>query len=316
MKSTTKTILVTGGAGFLGSHLCERLLTQGNTVFCLDNLSTSSKARISHLLLNPDFRFIQHDVTHPIDLPVDEIYNLASPASPKHYCQDTIKTTLTNIQGAVNMLELARKTGAKILQASTSEVYGEPATHPQTESYWGHVNPIGERACYKEAKRCAETLFFDYHRQYGLTIKIARIFNCYGPGMDPDDGRVVSSFIKQSLINAPLVIHGTGEQTRSFCYVDEMVNGLTTLMGSEKSCTGPINLGNPQEHTIEKLAHLVIDLTSSKSQITFKPATSDDPVRRKPDISMAIKHLRWQPAIPLREGLLRTIEYHRAMAAR
>jgi len=311
MTQIGKHILVTGGAGFLGSHLCERLLREGNRVLCLDNLSSSSKNRIAHLLADPAFQFIYHDVTHPIKLDVDEIYNLASPASPKHYCRDAVQTTRINIFGAINMLELAKKNDAKILQASTSEIYGEPEIHPQSENYWGNVNPIGERACYKEAKRCAETLFIDYYRQHGVAIKIARIFNCYGPGMDPDDGRVVSNFINQALKHAPIFINGNGSQTRSFCYVDEMVDGLVRLMNSGASCIGPINLGNPTEHTIQELAELIISLTESKSEITFKPAELDDPIRRRPDISLAIQHLGWQPALSLQAGLIKTIEYHR-----
>lgn len=306
--TTGKKILVTGGAGFLGSHLCERLLHEGNDVICLDNLLTGNRQRIAHLIANPAFFFVEHDVVAPIDLQVDEIYHLASPASPKHYASDAIRTILINVQGAANMLELARKNSAKILQASTSEIYGDPEVHPQPEHYWGNVNPIGTRACYKEAKRCAETLFFEYRRQHNLSIKIARIFNCYGPGMHPEDGRVVSNFISRALRHEPLLIHGNGTQTRSFCYVDDMIDGLIKLMRTHDDVTGPVNLGNPNEHSILELAELTRVLTSSKSDIAFKPAANDDPQRRNPDIRLAMEQLEWQPEISLPEGLRRTID--------
>lgn len=302
-----KKILITGGAGFLGSNLCEKLLNQGNKIICLDNLYTGKGKNIHHLLNNPNFEFIIHDVINPIDIKVDEIYNLACPASPPFYQAQPIETTKACVYGAINMLELAKKNNAKILQASTSEVYGEPEIHPQPENYRGNVNPIGIRSCYDEGKRAAESLFFDYHRIYNVNIKIIRIFNTYGPKMNPDDGRVVSNFIVQALNNQPITIYGDGNQTRSFCYVDDLLNGMVKLMNS--NITGPINIGNPGEFTMLELAEKVINLTNSKSQLIFKPLPSDDPTRRKPDISLAKKELNWEPTINLEEGLKRTIEY-------
>lgn len=305
-----KRVLVTGGAGFLGSHLCERLVAQGHEVFCVDNLYTGSKQNIAHLGLT----FIEHDVCQPLDIPVDEIFNLACPASPPHYQRDPIQTTKTSVLGAMNLLELARKYGAKIFQASTSEVYGDPHVHPQTESYWGNVNPIGIRSCYDEGKRCAETLFVDYHRAYQIPIKIGRIFNTYGPRMDPKDGRVVSNFIMQALMGEPLTIHGDGTQTRSFCYVDDLIEVILLLMASPH--TGPINIGNPTEFTVLELAEQVIALTNSKSTISFKPLPSDDPMQRRPDITKARTLLGWEPKIELRQGLQSTIEYFARLALR
>ena len=305
----TKRVLVTGGAGFLGSHLCEKLLNRNYDVLCVDNFFTGSKDNIRHLLGNPHFELIRHDVTFPLYVEVDEIYNLACPASPIHYQYDPVQTTKTSVHGAINMLGLAKRVKAKILQASTSEVYGDPEVHPQTEDYWGRVNPIGLRACYDEGKRCAETLFFDYFRQYGLRIKVARIFNTYGPGMQPNDGRVVSNFIMQALTNTPITIYGKGEQTRSFCYVDDLVDGLILLMESPDELTGPVNLGNPGEFTILELAEQVIVQTGSKSKIIFNPLPSDDPKQRKPDITLARTQLRWEPKIDLRAGLRDTIAY-------
>ena len=305
----TKRVLVTGGAGFLGSHLCEKLLNRNYDVLCVDNFFTGSKDNIRHLLGNPHFELIRHDVTFPLYVEVDEIYNLACPASPIHYQYDPVQTTKTSVHGAINMLGLAKRVKAKILQASTSEVYGDPEVHPQTEDYWGRVNPIGLRACYDEGKRCAETLFFDYFRQYGLRIKVARIFNTYGPGMQPNDGRVVSNFIMQALTNTPITIYGKGEQTRSFCYVNDLVDGLILLMESPDELTGPVNLGNPGEFTILELAEQVIVQTGSKSKIIFNPLPSDDPKQRKPDITLARTQLRWEPKIDLRAGLRDTIAY-------
>ena len=304
-----KRILVTGGAGFLGSHLCDRLLARGDEVVCADNLFTGSKRNIEHLHANPRFEFVRHDVTFPLFVEVDEIYNLACPASPVHYQHDPVQTTKTSVHGAINMLGLAKRVKAKILQASTSEVYGDPAVHPQTEGYWGNVNPIGIRSCYDEGKRCAETLFFDYHRQHGLDIKVARIFNTYGPRMHPNDGRVVSNFIVQALQGNPITIFGEGQQTRSFCYVDDLVEGFLRFMDTETGFTGPVNLGNPGEFTIRQLAEKVIALTGSKSQLEFKPLPSDDPLQRKPDISLAQAILNWTPEIQLEAGLQKTIAY-------
>ena len=309
MKTSQKKILVTGGAGFLGSHLCERLLNQGCAVICCDNFFTGSKANVASFLNHPAFKLIEHDVCDSIDVEIDEIYNLACPASPIHYQYDPVKTIKTNVHGAINMLELAKKRGARILQASTSEVYGDPHIHPQTEEYWGNVNPIGIRSCYDEGKRCAETLFFDFHRQFGLPIKVARIFNTYGPRMHPNDGRVVSNFIVQALKNEPITIYGEGTQTRSFCYVDDLVEGLILLMNSPLGLTGPINLGNPIEFQVRELAELVIELTGSRSQFIFHPLPSDDPRQRKPDIALAKRNLGWQPVVQLREGLISTIAY-------
>jgi len=305
----SKRIMVTGGCGFLGSHLCERLLEQGHDVLCVDNCFTGTKGNIRHLLDHPDFEFIRHDVTFPLYLEVDEIFNMACPASPIHYQFDPVQTTKTSVHGAINMLGLAKRVKAKILQASTSEVYGDPEVHPQPESYWGRVNPIGIRSCYDEGKRCAETLFFDYYRQHRLKIKVARIFNTYGPRMHPNDGRVVSNFIVQALKNEPITVFGQGQQTRSFCYVDDLVEGLIRLMNSPDPLIGPVNLGNPTEFTILELARKVIELTGSTSEVIFKPLPQDDPRQRKPDIALARKELQWQPAVGLDEGLKKTIAY-------
>lgn len=304
-----KRILVTGGAGFIGSHLCERLLNENNEVLCLDNFFTGSKSNIVHLLNNPYFELVRHDVISPFFAEVDEIYNLACPASPIHYQYNPIKTTKTSVMGAINMLGLAKRIKAKILQASTSEVYGDPEIHPQKEDYWGHVNPVGIRACYDEGKRCAETLFTDYRIQNNVKIKIARIFNTYGPRMHPSDGRVVSNFIVQALEGKSISIFGKGEQTRSFQYIDDLINALIRLMNTDDSFTGPVNIGNPQEFTIMELAEKVLKITQSKSEIKFHPLPSDDPIRRQPDISLAKKTLEWEPIIPLDEGLKKTIEY-------
>lgn len=304
-------ILVTGGAGFLGSHLCEELLRKGNEVLCVDNYFTGNKTNILHLLDNPRFELMRHDVTFPLYVEVDEIYNLACPASPIHYQHDPVQTTKTSVHGAINMLGLAKRVGAKILQASTSEVYGDPAVHPQTEDYWGNVNPIGIRSCYDEGKRCAETLFFDYHRQHDLRIKVMRIFNTYGPRMHPDDGRVVSNFIVQALKGENITIYGDGSQTRSFCYVDDLVQGMILLMNSSDEITGPINIGNPNEFTILELATAVKDMIDSGSEIVFKDLPSDDPKQRRPNIDLASKHLAWSPSIELEEGLAKTIDYFR-----
>lgn len=304
-----KKILVTGGAGFLGSHLCEALLKQGNEVICMDNYFTGSKSNIIHLLDNPYFELYRHDVTMPAHVEVDEIYNLACPASPIHYQYDPIKTIQTSIMGAINMLGVAKRTGAKILQASTSEVYGDPHVHPQPEEYWGNVNPIGIRSCYDEGKRCAETLFFDYHRQNNVRIKVIRIFNTYGPNMHPNDGRVVSNFIVQALKNKDITIYGDGSQTRSFCYCDDLIRGMIAMMATPDEITGPINLGNPHEFTIKQLAELVIELTGSSSKIIYEPLPSDDPTQRQPIIDKAKEILGWEPTVQLREGLIKTIEY-------
>lgn len=308
-----KRILVTGGAGFLGSHLCERLLKEGHEVLCVDNFYTGRKANIAHLLSNPYFEVLRHDITFPLYVEVDEIYHLACPASPVHYQFDPVQTTKTSVHGSINMLGLAKRLKVKILLASTSEVYGDPVIHPQPETYWGNVNPIGPRACYDEGKRCAETLFFDYHRQHKLRIKVARIFNTYGPRMHPNDGRVVSNFIVQALKGEDITVYGDGSQTRSFCYVDDMIDGLIKLMNSSDNVTGPINLGNPAEFSILELAETVIRLTGSKSKIIFKPLPPDDPKQRCPDITLAKKVLHWQPYTPLEEGLKRTIEYFRKL---
>jgi UDP-glucuronate decarboxylase len=302
-----KRILVTGGAGFLGSFLCERLLTEGHDVLCVDSYFTGSRDNILHLMGNPRFEVMRHDVTFPLYVEVDEIYNLACPASPIHYQFDPVQTVKTSVHGAINMLGLAKRTKAKIFQASTSEVYGDPMVHPQTEDYWGHVNPIGPRACYDEGKRCAETLFFDYHRQYGVNIRVARIFNTYGPRMHPKDGRVVSNFIIQALQGQPITLYGDGGQTRSFCYVDDLIEGFVRLMASE--VTGPVNLGNPGEFTIRELAEMIVEMTGSPSEIVLRPLPQDDPMQRRPDISRAKQDLGWEPTIPLRDGLARTIAY-------
>jgi len=302
-------VLVTGGAGFLGSHLCDRLIDEGETVLCLDNFYTGSRLNVAHLLRHPRFELIRHDITFPIYLEVDQIYNLACAASPVHYQRDPVQTTKSSVHGAINMLGLARRTKSKILQASTSEVYGDPRVHPQNEQYPGWVNPIGPRACYDEGKRCAETLFFDYHRQHGLTIKVARIFNTYGPRMHPDDGRVVSNFIRQALTNAPLTVYGDGSQTRCFCYVSDTIEGLVRLMKSPDGFTGPVNIGSTDERTVLELATLIIELTNSRSKIVRRPAQPDDPLRRCPDITLAHERLGWQPRVGLDEGLMRTIDY-------
>ncbi|MDE6529237.1 MAG: SDR family oxidoreductase [Lachnospiraceae bacterium] len=308
-----KRILVTGGAGFLGAHLCERLIREGNDVICLDNLFTGNKDNIRHLLGNQYFEFIRHDIIQPIILEVDQIYNLACPASPIHYQYNPIKTTKTSVLGAMNMLGLAKRVHARILQASTSEVYGDPEVHPQPESYRGCVNPIGIRSCYDEGKRVAETLFFDYHRMHGVEIKVMRIFNTYGPKMHPADGRVVSNFIVQALRGDDITIYGDGSQTRSFCYVDDLIEGMVRLMNSRADFTGPVNIGNPSEFTIGQLAELVIKLTGSSSKLVYQPLPSDDPLQRKPVIDLAKKELDWEPTIPLEEGLLKTIEYFKTI---
>lgn len=304
-----KRILITGGAGFLGSHLCERLLADGNEVICADNFFTGSKRNIIHLLANPYFELIRHDVTFPLYVEVDEIYNLACPASPVNYQFDPVQTLKTSVHGAINMLGLAKRVKARILQASTSEVYGDPEVHPQTESYWGKVNPIGIRSCYDEGKRCAETLFFDYHRQHGVAIKVARIFNTYGPRMQPNDGRVVSNFIVQALRGDPITIYGEGQQTRSFCYVDDLVDGLVGLMATQGAVTGPVNLGNPDEFTIRQLAERILALTGSSSELIFRPLPQDDPQQRQPDISLARQLIGWRPTVVLDQGLEKTISY-------
>ena len=302
-------ILVTGGSGFLGSHLCERLLDCGDEVICVDNFFTGTRRNIEHLIGHKRFELMRHDVTFPLYIEVDEIYNLACPASPVHYQHDPVQTTKTSVHGAINMLGLAKRVKAKILQASTSEVYGDPNIHPQTEDYWGHVNPIGPRSCYDEGKRCAETLFFDYWRQHRLRIKVARIFNTYGPKMHPNDGRVVSNFIVQALLGRDLTVYGDGSQTRSFCYVDDLVDGLMRLMASPEEVTGPINLGNPEEYSMLELASVIIDLTGSKSRIVHRPLPQDDPRQRRPDISRAHELLAWSPTCKLRHGIQRTIDY-------
>jgi UDP-glucuronate decarboxylase len=302
-------ILITGGAGFLGSHLCERLLAQGAHVLCLDNFFTGTRHNVEHLIEQKNFELMRHDVTFPLYVEVDQIYNLACPASPVHYQHDPVQTTKTSVHGAINMLGLAKRLRAKILQASTSEVYGDPTVHPQTEDYWGNVNPIGPRSCYDEGKRCAETLFFDYWRQHKLRIKVARIFNTYGPRMHPNDGRVVSNFIVQALLKRDITVYGDGEQTRSFCYVDDMVDGLIRLMDTPEAVTGPINIGNPDEFSMLQLASLVIELTGSRSRIVHRPKPEDDPRQRRPDISVARTALNWAPRTPLKEGLRHTIDY-------
>jgi len=309
-----KRVLVTGGAGFLGSHLCERLLADGADVLCVDNFYSGTKDNIAHLLGNPCFELIRHDVTFPLYVEVDEIYNLACPASPVHYQYDPVQTTKTSVHGAINMLGLAKRVGARIFQASTSEVYGDPAVHPQQESYWGNVNPIGIRSCYDEGKRCAETLFFDYWRQHGVGIKVARIFNTYGPRMHPNDGRVVSNFIVQALRGEDITLYGDGSQTRSFCYVDDLIDVILKFMASDREFTGPVNIGNPGEFTIRELAEAVIELTGAKSKLVMRPLPSDDPKQRRPDITLAREKLGWEPKIVLRQGLEKTIAYFRTLA--
>lgn len=313
MELTSKRILVTGGAGFLGSHLCARLLDKGHDVLCIDNYFTGRRANVAHLIDNPRFEVMRHDVTFPLYVEVDEIYNLACPASPVHYQHDPVQTTKTSVHGAINMLGLAKRLRAKILQASTSEVYGDPTVHPQTEGYWGNVNPIGYRSCYDEGKRCAETLFFDYHRQHGLRIKVARIFNTYGPRMHPQDGRVVSNFINQALEGRPITIFGDGRQTRSFCYVSDLIEGLIALMETGDDVTGPVNLGNPNEMTMIELAEQVLRLTGSGSELIHEPLPHDDPVQRRPDITLAGKVLGWSPKVALDDGLKETIRYFSAL---
>jgi UDP-glucuronate decarboxylase len=310
-----KRILVTGGAGFVGSHLCDRLIEQGHEVLCLDNLFTGTKNNVEHLLGNPRFEFVRHDVTFPIYVEVDEIYNLACPASPVHYQHDPVQTIKTAVHGAINMLGLAKRLKVPILQASTSEVYGDPEEHPQRESYWGRVNPIGLRSCYDEGKRCAETLFFDYHRQHGIEIKVARIFNTYGPRMHPNDGRVVSNFIMQALQGLPITIYGDGSQTRSFCFVDDLVRGLMALMGTPADVTGPINIGNPSEFTMIELARKIIAASGSASELTYLPLPGDDPKQRRPDIGLAARLLGWSPTVDVDTGLKRTIAYFRGVIA-
>ncbi len=312
---TTKQILITGGAGFIGRWLCERLLNEGHEILCVDNLFTGRKEKIAEFLTNPRFEFCRHDITQPLTVEVDQIYNLACPASPVHYQFNPVETLKTSVHGSINMLDLARRRKSRILQASTSEVYGDPTVHPQPEGYCGTVNPIGPRACYDEGKRCAETLFFDYHREYGLDIKVARIFNTYGPYMNPDDGRVVSNFIVQCLRGDPITLYGSGEQTRSFCYVDDLVSGLIKLMNSPEGVTGPINLGNPAEMTMLQLAGSIKRLTNSTSDIEFRPLPKDDPTRRQPDITRAKQHLDWQPSTDLEDGLRETISYFRHLLA-
>jgi UDP-glucuronate decarboxylase len=304
-----KRVLVTGGAGFLGSHLCERLLADGDDVLCVDNFYTGTKDNLGKVLRDGHFELLRHDVTFPLYVEVDEIYNLACPASPVHYQFDPVQTTKTSVHGAINMLGLAKRVKAKIFQASTSEVYGDPTVHPQKENYWGHVNPVGRRSCYDEGKRCAETLFFDYRRQHRLPIKVARIFNTYGPRMHPNDGRVVSNFIVQALKGAPITVYGKGRQTRSFCYVSDLIDGMVRLMASDDDFTGPVNLGNPHECTVLELAELIVELAHSTSPIRFEPLPSDDPARRCPDITLARAMLKWEPKVPLREGLAKTIGY-------
>jgi UDP-glucuronate decarboxylase len=315
MQHYRKRILITGGAGFIGSHLCDRLITEGHDVLCVDNFYTGAKDNIRHLLGHPCFELMRHDITFPLYVEVDEIYNLACPASPIHYQFDPVQTTKTSVHGAINVLGLAKRVKAKVLQASTSEVYGDPKIHPQTEDYWGHVNPLGLRACYDEGKRCAETLFFDYHRQHRLKIKVARIFNTYGPRMHPNDGRVVSNFIMQAIRNEPITVFGEGRQTRSFCHVDDMVEGLVQLMNTPDGFTGPVNLGNPAEYSILELARMIVDLVDSKSEIVHQELPQDDPLQRQPDISLAREKLPWEPTVQLTEGLAKTIDYFKNIAA-
>jgi len=305
----SKRIIVTGGAGFIGSNLCDRLINEGHEILCVDNFFSGRKENIAHLLDNPNFEHIRHDVTFPLYLEADIIFHLACPASPVHYAHDPVQTVKTNVHGAINMLSLAKRLGVPIFQASTSEVYGDPEIHPQTEDYWGNVNPIGPRACYDEGKRCAETLFFDYHRQHGIEIKVARIFNTFGPRMRIDDGRVVSNFIVQALRNEDITIYGDGTQTRSFCYIDDMVEGIIKFVGLDNDFTGPLNLGNPDEYAIQQLAEIILELTNSKSKLVYKDLPSDDPKRRRPDITLAKKKLSWEPKTTLKDGIQQTISY-------
>ena len=311
-----KRILITGGAGFVGSHLSKRLLNEGHDVLCVDNYYTGNKENIAQLMENKNFEILRHDVTFPLYVEVDEIYNLACPASPIHYQNDPVQTTKTSVHGAINMLGLAKRLNAKILQASTSEVYGDPEVHPQTEGYWGRVNPVGLRSCYDEGKRCAETLFFDYKRQHDLDIKVARLFNTYGPNMHPDDGRVVSNFIVQAIQGLPITIYGDGSQTRSFCYIDDMIDAFVLLMNMPKDFSGPVNLGNPNEFTILELAEIIISMVNSKSEIVFRPLPSDDPTQRKPDISLAKEKMSWNPEISLKDGLKHTIDYFETLLSK
>jgi len=311
--STNKRVLVTGGAGFLGSHLCERLLNDGCDVLCVDNYFSGNKSNILGLIPNPHFELMRHDVTFPLYVEVDEIYNLACPASPIHYQTDPVQTTKTSVHGAINMLGLAKRLNAKILQASTSEVYGDPEVHPQQEDYWGNVNPVGIRSCYDEGKRCAETLFFDYYRQHELAIKVVRIFNTYGPNMHPNDGRVVSNFVVQALLGEDITVYGDGSQSRSFCYVDDIINGLVDMMESDKEFTGPVNMGNPVEFTISELAEAILGMVGGKSRIIYGPLPEDDPKQRQPDISLAKKNLGWEPQVKFEEGLEKTIKYFRSV---
>ncbi|MGH6923845.1 MAG: UDP-glucuronic acid decarboxylase family protein [Propylenella sp.] len=313
---TTERVLVTGGAGFIGSHLCDRLLADGAEVLCVDNFFTGARSNVEHLLDNPRFELLRHDITFPLYVEVDQIYNMACPASPVHYQHDPVQTTKTGVIGAINMLGLAKRLKVKILQASTSEVYGDPSVHPQKEEYWGNVNPIGPRACYDEGKRCAETLFFDYRRQHRLAIKVARIFNTYGPRMHPNDGRVVSNFLVQALTGRDITIYGDGSQTRAFCYVDDLIDGVVRMMATPPDVTGPINIGNPAEFSILELANLTIELTGSNSKIVHMPLPEDDPRQRQPDISRALKVLKWEPTTPLRKGLSRTVEYFERLFAK
>jgi UDP-glucuronate decarboxylase len=311
--SNRKRVMVTGGAGFLGSHLCERLLNEGHEVLCVDNFYSGTKDNVAHLMGNPHFELLRHDVTFPLYVEVDEIFNLACPASPVHYQSDPVQTTKTSVHGAINMLGLAKRTHARILQASTSEVYGDPEVHPQKEDYWGHVNPIGIRSCYDEGKRCAETLFFDYHRQHQVAIKVVRIFNTYGPRMHPNDGRVVSNFIVQALNGQDITIYGDGSQTRSFCYVDDLIEGFMRMMASPPNVTGPINMGNPVEFTIRELAEMVLEMVGGSSKLIMLPLPQDDPKQRKPDIGVAQRTLDWAPKVQLRQGLEKTIQYFRQL---
>jgi UDP-glucuronate decarboxylase len=314
MKGATKRVLVTGGSGFIGSHLCDRLIAEGNDVLCVDNFYSSTRENVAHLLDHPRFELLRHDITFPLYVEVDEIYHLACPASPVHYQRDPVQTTKTAVHGSINVLGLAKRTGAKVLLTSTSEVYGDPLVHPQSEDYWGNVNPIGPRACYDEGKRAAETLFFDYWRQHNLEIKVVRLFNTYGPRMHPQDGRVVSNFIMSALTGSPVTLYGDGSQTRSFCYVDDLIDGLVAMMNTDSSITGPINLGNPGEFTVKELAEMIVEKIPTKSPMEIRPLPQDDPVRRQPDITRAKQQLGWEPTISLDQGLDRTISYFREIA--